>query len=93
MGDLIVTCTSRLSRNYNVGERLGRGESAESIVGGMKQVAEGVSNCGLVRGLAIEAEISAPIIEEVFSLIRGLKKPLQAVRDLMTRDARPESDS
>lgn len=92
MGDLIVTCTSGLSRNHSVGERLGRGESAESIVGGMKQVAEGVSNCGLVRDLAQEAGVSAPIIEEVYSLIRGRKKPLQAVHDLMTRDARPELD-
>lgn len=92
MGDLIVTCTSRLSRNRKVGERLGQGEDAETIIGSMKQVAEGVSNCGLVRELAQKMNINAPIAEEVFALIHERKKPLQAVQDLMTRDARPEAE-
>ena len=93
MGDLIVTCTSRLSRNRNVGERLGRGEAAETIVGGMKQVAEGVSNCGLVCDLARKMKVRVPIAEEVFALVHKHKNPLQAVQNLMTRDARPETDS
>ena len=44
MGDLIVTCASKLSRNRSVGERIGKGETTEAILGDMTQVAEGVWN-------------------------------------------------
>lgn len=48
MGDLVVTCTSRHSRNRSVGERLGRGERLADIMGSMKMVAEGVWNAQVV---------------------------------------------
>jgi glycerol-3-phosphate dehydrogenase (NAD(P)+) len=92
IGDLIVTCTSHWSRNRAVGERLGRGESLEQIMNSMKQVAEGVTTCGLARDLAREQGVSAPITEEVYALLHAGKSPQQAVQALLGRSARPERD-
>ncbi len=92
MGDLIATCTSRLSRNRAVGERLGRGESIAQIVESMPQVAEGVTTCGSVRALAAALGVSAPITEEIYALMQGAKNPQEAVQDLLNRNARPERD-
>lgn len=92
MGDLIVTCTSRLSRNHTVGERLGRGEKIEAILAGMKQVAEGVTNAATARTLARRHGVDAPIIEQVYAVIYEDKDPCHAVTELMGRDARPERD-
>ena len=90
MGDLIVTCTSRFSRNRSVGERLGRGEKIDGILASMKQVAEGVWTCALARDLAREQGIEVPITEEVFAVLHEAKNPLEAVGDLMMRSAKPE---
>jgi glycerol-3-phosphate dehydrogenase (NAD(P)+) len=90
MGDLIATCTSRLSRNRGVGERLGRGEKIDRILDGMKQVAEGVWNCSLARALARASSVDAPITEEVCAIVRDGKRPDDAVESLMGRDAKPE---
>lgn len=92
IGDLIVTCTSRWSRNRSVGERLGRGETMPQIMAGMKQVAEGVWNCGIARALAREKNVAAPITDEVYALVHEGKDPRRAVKALMSRDARPERD-
>lgn len=90
IGDLIVTCASRHSRNRSVGERLGKGETLESIMGGMKQVAEGVWNAKAARDLAAEHGIQMPITEEVCKIVEDGKDPRQALNDLMSRDPRPE---
>ena len=92
MGDLVLTCTSRLSRNYTVGERLGRGEKIDAILGGMKQVAEGVTNCVTARALAREVGVPAPITNEIHALITEGKDPQVAVGALLGRDPRPERD-
>ena len=92
LGDLIVTCTSRLSRNRKVGERLGQGETMDQIVSSMQQVAEGVTTCGIVRALAREHQVRAPITEEVYALIHDGKNPQQAVQALLGRNARQERD-
>ncbi len=91
MGDLIVTCTSRLSRNRSVGERLGKGETLPQITGGMAQVAEGVTTCATARRLGREQHVRTPIIDEVQALIDGKTTPQEAVRSLLERDARPET--
>jgi glycerol-3-phosphate dehydrogenase (NAD(P)+) len=92
MGDLIVTCTSGLSRNHTVGERLGRGEKIDQILAGMKQVAEGVTTASTARALALTRQVDAPIVEQVCALIHDNKNPQRAVEDLMLRNARPERD-
>jgi glycerol-3-phosphate dehydrogenase (NAD(P)+) len=90
IGDLIVTCSSQHSRNRSVGERLGKGESLEQIMGGMKQVAEGIWNAKAARDLASEHGIEMPITEEVCKIVEEGKDPHEALRDLMSRDAGAE---
>lgn len=90
IGDLIVTCGSRHSRNRAVGERLGKGESLKEIMGGMKQVAEGIWNAKTARDLAKEHNIEMPITEEVCAIVEDGKDPRQALKDLMSRDPRAE---
>ncbi len=90
MGDLIVTCTSGLSRNRSVGERLGRGETVDEILGSMQQAAEGVWNCAAAWRLARELDVEVPITEQVYGMIHEGKPPADAVRDLLSRDFKGE---
>ena len=92
MGDLVVTCVSRHSRNRGVGERLGKGEKIAQILAGMQQVAEGVWTCATAQTLARKLQTSAPIIDEVSAVIHRGKDPREAVISLMTRDPKPERD-
>ncbi len=92
MGDLIVTCTSRLSRNRGVGERLGRGEKIDDIMKSMEQVAEGVWTCANARAMAADAGVEVPITEEVYAVVHEGKNPHRAVETLLARDPRPERE-
>ena len=92
VGDLIVTCTSRHSRNRRVGESLGQGATLADLMATMEQVAEGVWNCANARALAAEHDVDMPITEEVYAMVHEGKDPRDAVTDLLTRDPRPERD-
>ncbi|MCF7848118.1 MAG: NAD(P)H-dependent glycerol-3-phosphate dehydrogenase [Kiritimatiellales bacterium] len=92
IGDLMVTCMSRHSRNRGVGERLGKGETLQQIMDSMKQVAEGVWNCRAAKELADQLDIPVPITEQVNEVVRSGKDPRQAVRDLMGRTAKSEQE-
>jgi len=91
IGDLIVTCTSRHSRNHHVGECLGKGESIDSILGGMKMVAEGVWNARIVRTLAVEHAVEMPITETVYRLCYEQARAAEEVASLMGRETKPEA--
>ena len=90
MGDLIVTCTSKHSRNRGVGERLGRGESLNEITSGMRQIAEGVWNCDNALALAKEHHVDLPISQLVHQVLHRKIPPQLAVETLMARDTKPE---
>jgi glycerol-3-phosphate dehydrogenase (NAD(P)+) len=90
MGDLVLTCTSDLSRNHTVGVRIGRGEKISDILHSMTMVAEGVRTCRSVYALAQRLEIDMPIIEQVYALLYEGKSPQQVVVDLLTRESKPE---
>ncbi len=92
MGDLIVTCASRLSRNRAVGERLGRGETIDDILKSMEQVAEGAWNAANAVALAAEVGVEVPIMTEVNAVVHEGKNPREAVESLLGRDTRPERD-
>ena len=92
VGDLMLTCFGRLSRNRGVGERIGRGESMDTILGGMAQVAEGVRTAATACARAEEAGIEMPIADAVRRLVQERLDPRQALRMLMARDPRPERD-
>jgi len=90
LGDLVLTCTSNLSRNYTVGFRLGSGEKLEDILAGMKMVAEGVATSRSAYELAIRNNVEMPIVEQIFRVVNEGRAPADAVRDLMTRSLKSE---
>lgn len=91
MGDLIVTCTSHLSRNRAIGERLGKGESIDQILGATKQAAEGIWNCASAKELADEHGVDVPITDEVYAIVHQDKDPQKAVTSLLEREVKPET--
>ena len=93
VGDLIVTAFSRHSRNRGFGERLGKGETPEQIAASTQMVAEGVKTAKSAWQLAQRHGVEVPITREVQAIIYEGKPPKQAVRDLMTREAKPEFGS
>ena len=92
LGDLIVTCTSDLSRNRSLGKRIGQGESMQSIVSGMSQVAEGVRACQAAWQIARERGVAMPITEQAHGVLFENKSPSAALQDLLLREPRPEED-
>jgi glycerol-3-phosphate dehydrogenase (NAD(P)+) len=90
MGDLVLTCTSNLSRNYTVGLRVGRGERIRDLLTGMNTVAEGIRTCRSVFSLAQQLEVEMPIVEQVYALLYTEKPAQQVVIDLLTRETKPE---
>lgn len=90
VGDLIVTAFSQHSRNRGFGERLGRGETPEQISGSTPMVAEGVRTAKSAWQLAQRHGVDVPITREAYAIIYEGKPPKQAVKDLMTREAKPE---
>jgi glycerol-3-phosphate dehydrogenase (NAD(P)+) len=73
-----------------VGERLGKGESWDSIRAGMKQVAEGVTTCQSAVELGKRYHVEMPISEAVHSVIFGNKSAKVALKELMAREPKRE---
>lgn len=90
LGDLIVTCNSRFSRNRFVGEQIGKGKSYESIVSEMKMIAEGVFTTQSAYDLGLKHGVELPIVEQVHRILFENVKPLDAINDLMTRKTKRE---
>ena len=90
MGDLIVTCMSRHSRNRYVGEQIGKGKTLKEILKSMDQVAEGVETTRSAKQLAAKNDIETPITNEVYKILYEDKDPVKATTDLMTRDMKTE---
>jgi glycerol-3-phosphate dehydrogenase (NAD(P)+) len=90
LGDLVLTCSSDLSRNRTVGLRLGRGETLEEILASMRMVAEGVRTTKAARQLARTHKVEMPIVEEVHHILFEGKSPKRATADLMLRSPKPE---
>ncbi|MBM3878458.1 MAG: NAD(P)-dependent glycerol-3-phosphate dehydrogenase [Verrucomicrobia bacterium] len=90
LGDLVVTCFSPLSRNRTLGERLGRGEALARILADSVTVAEGYPTCRAAWQLAGQHRVATPIIAEVHAMLYGSKDVKAALRDLTTRDTKPE---
>jgi glycerol-3-phosphate dehydrogenase (NAD(P)+) len=90
LGDLFLTCTSTLSRNYTVGYRLGKGETFEEITKSKRSVAEGVETSQSAMELSKKLKIEMPITEQVYQVIYEGKDPKKATDDLMNRTLKPE---
>ena len=90
MGDLVATCSSPLSRNHTFGANLGRGMTVAETVAVTRQTAEGVKSCQSVLDLARRHRVDMPITETVVDIVHGGKQPLVALKELMSRSAKPE---
>jgi glycerol-3-phosphate dehydrogenase (NAD(P)+) len=90
LGDLMLTCFSRQSRNRDLGERLGRGESMEAIQASQPKLAEGYPTARSAHRLARKKRVPTPIIDEVNALLYEGKSPKRAVRDLISRSFKAE---
>lgn len=90
VGDLIVTCFSEHSRNHRVGLALGEGKTLEEAVAALGMVAEGVPNTLSIHEAARRVGVRTPIIDGVYSILYEGKSVPLAMRELLTRDPRPE---
>ena len=90
IGDLMVTCFSRHSRNRMVGERLGRGESLATIVASMQMVAEGVPTTYSAMECAERLGVDVPIISQIRRLLDGQASGADVLASLLSREPRPE---
>jgi len=90
IGDLVLTCTGKLSRNRYVGIELGKGNPIKSILKEMKMVAEGVTTTLSASKLAEKYEIEMPICEQVYNILYKNKDPRRALKDLMSRKLKQE---
>ena len=94
LGDLIATCSSTLSRNWQVGNRLAQGERIAEIEASMGgQVAEGVTTTVAACEEARRRKVELPIAEAVCDVIQGRVPPREAVARLMSRIGKTEVDS
>jgi glycerol-3-phosphate dehydrogenase (NAD(P)+) len=90
MGDLVATCSSRLSRNRSFGESLGRGMSVEEASEAMSQTAEGVASCSPVLALARQHGVEMPITEVMAAVMHDNLPVAEAASLLASRTAKPE---
>ncbi|MEE2947443.1 MAG: NAD(P)H-dependent glycerol-3-phosphate dehydrogenase [Verrucomicrobiota bacterium] len=90
LGDLAVTCFSSLSRNYQFGLRIGRGEKPEAILADSVSVVEGYPTARSAWNLARTRDVSTPIIDEVYAMLHQGKDLREALLDLTTRSSKAE---
>ena len=90
LGDLMVTCFSKLSRNRTLGERLGRGEHLNEILAKSTSVAEGVPTARSAYRLSQQLGQDTPIIDEVYAMLYEGKNFADSLRDLTNRSSKPE---
>ena len=90
LGDLLATCDSSLSRNYQVGEGLAQGKKLEDILENIEGTAEGVNTVNVLIKLAKQEQIAVPIAYQVYLLLKGEITPRKAVESLMARELKQE---
>ncbi len=90
LGDLLATCNSPLSRNYQVGYQLAQGKTLPEILAHLEGTAEGVNTTQVLIQRANQHSISVPITVEVYRLLQAEITPRQALEALMLRNPKPE---
>ena len=91
IGDLIVTCASRHSRNRMAGFLMGQGKSADEAMTEVKMVVEGVYSAKAAKALSEKYNIDMPIVNEVNSILFEGKSPRASLEDLMLRERKSET--
>jgi glycerol-3-phosphate dehydrogenase (NAD(P)+) len=92
LGDLIVTCNSKHSRNRLLGEKVGQGKTLEQALKEMTMVAEGVVTCRAAYKLAQDRSVNMPIVNEMYQILFAGKPAKESIKDLMTRQVRGEME-
>ena len=93
VGDLVVTCTSKHSRNWRAGYMLGKGTPLEEVLENMGMVVEGVKTTKAAFFLAKDTGVEMPIAAELYQVLFENKSPQNAVNDLMGRVKTRELES
>ena len=90
IGDLIVTCTSVHSRNFEAGYQIGKADSARAYWDHNKKTVEGIRTTEVLYRLKAEKNISMPIVDEIYKVLYENKKPSDSAKDLMLRELKAE---
>lgn len=90
LGDLVLTCTSSNSRNFSLGQGLGRGEEAQALMADRRTVAEGAFSAPVVAAAARADGIDMPITDAVARLVAGEIRAGEAIQALLSRPLRRE---
>jgi glycerol-3-phosphate dehydrogenase (NAD(P)+) len=90
VGDLLLTCSSPLSRNFRVGVGLGHGRPLDDVQAELGQVAEGVVNACSTYAMAQRYEVDMPISTVVYRMVHDGLPAAEALHELLTRDIKPE---
>ena len=91
IGDLLTTCYSPFGRNRRLGERIGKGETPDSVLADTTMVAEGAWTCQAAVALAAQQNVELPVAEQVTAVLWD-KKPLsEAIEDLLSRASKDEN--
>ncbi len=90
VGDLIVTCTSIHSRNFQAGYTIGKNNNAKEFMETNKSTVEGIKACKVIYEESIKHNISMPITEQVYNILYEYKNPKDSIETLMRRDLKEE---
>jgi glycerol-3-phosphate dehydrogenase (NAD(P)+) len=93
VGDLLLTCTSNQSRNFQVGYKLGQGQTLGQILAGMAMVAEGVKTSRAVHLLAERLGVDVPLVAAIYKILYDGLAPKDAIKKLMTRELKDELEA
>lgn len=86
VGDLFVTCSSPLSRNYRIGQAIGRGQPLAEILAGMDQVAEGINTLELLKSEADRRGVHMPLVNGLYGILHHSRPVSDVFNDMMTRE-------
>ncbi len=92
LGDLVLTCTGGLSRNRQTGLELAAGRTVEEITSSTSMVAEGIRNALSISRLAKQKGVEMPITEQMVTVLYEGNSPRNALRTLMSRELKAESE-
>lgn len=90
LGDLLLTCSSRQSRNYSFGHALGEGKTVAKALGASRGVVEGAATVKIARALALKHGVDMPIVDAVNAIVDEAKSPEQEIARLLSRPLGPE---
>jgi glycerol-3-phosphate dehydrogenase (NAD(P)+) len=90
LGDLVLTCTSALSRNYRLGFLLAKGYSLESALKEIKEVAEGYRTAKVVKEISEKFNLTLPICSEVYNILYEKTSVTEALERLLSRELKEE---